>query len=100
MDVLIYDKATGNGIKYIPSVNTPDYAGKEGVFPDISKEMQMNVSAEYVKVSGTTAREMNAEEKAAVDTAKPPPEPNPLDAINEELLDHEGRIKKLETPVG
>jgi hypothetical protein len=93
-NIIIYDQATGAVKQYLESVNTPDYQGKPGVLvnPDIT--VLKTVPMEYVKVAHDALEEMTVAEKAAVDAAKPVPEPT----VEDRLRDLEQRVTNLEKP--
>lgn len=96
-NVLIFDPATGNGKEYLLSVNTPDYAGRADALINPNATLLKTVPAEYVKVSGGSAAEMTAAEKAAVDAAKPVPVvvPDPVD-LQKQINELKARVDKLE----
>lgn len=96
-NVLIFDTATGNGIAYLTSVNTPDYESRADALINPDTTLLKTVSAEYVKVSGGRAVEMTAAEKAVVDAAKPVPviEPTPKD-LQSQINELKLRVDKLE----
>jgi hypothetical protein len=97
-NVFIYDPATGKGKEILFSVNTPDYQGQPGVLVNPDATLIKTVSPEYLKYTGGRLAEMTAAEKAAVDAAKPPVPPDPMETMKNDIADLKQRVSNLEKP--
>jgi len=89
--IVIYDEANNRVLEDIKSANTPDYDGRTDVL--INPTVPQGIPIKYLKVSGSSLKEMNPSEKNQVDSEETQAEFDRINSLDDGLVLDRSSIK-------